>query len=155
VLAPSLAYERRGLGPPLVLLHPLGADRHVWDPVLDRLARERDVIAPDLPGFGGSPSLALADGQTPTPERLAVAVRRFVETELDLDGTPGMLPATRSAAGLRWRSRSMVRSPRSPRSLPPACGRGRWGPSQVLRVVPRVSWRRSSGWRPAARACEA
>jgi pimeloyl-ACP methyl ester carboxylesterase len=40
------------------------------------------------PGFGGSPSLALADGQTPTPQRLAVAVRRFAETELDLDGTP-------------------------------------------------------------------
>jgi pimeloyl-ACP methyl ester carboxylesterase len=88
VSAPSLAYERRGAGPPLVLLHPLGADRHVWDPVLDRLAHERDVIAPDLPGFGGSASLALDDGQTPTPERLAVAVRRFVETELDLDGAP-------------------------------------------------------------------
>ena len=86
--APSLAYERRGSGPPLVLLHPLGADRHVWDPVLDRLARERDVIAPDLPGFGGSPALALEDGLAPTPERLAAAVRRFVETELDLDGTP-------------------------------------------------------------------
>jgi pimeloyl-ACP methyl ester carboxylesterase len=88
VPTPSLAYARRGSGPPLVLLHPLGADRHVWEPVLDRLARERDVIAPDLPGFGRSPSLALADGQTPTPERLAVAVRRFVETELDLAGTP-------------------------------------------------------------------
>jgi pimeloyl-ACP methyl ester carboxylesterase len=84
----TLAYERRGSGPPLVLLHPLGADRHVWDPVLDRLARERDVIALDLPGFGASPSLALDDGLSPTPERLAVAVRRFVETELDLDGTP-------------------------------------------------------------------
>jgi pimeloyl-ACP methyl ester carboxylesterase len=88
VLAPSLACERRGSGPPLVLLHPLGADRHVWDPVLDRLERERDVIAPDLPGFGGSPPLVLGDGLSPTPERLAVAVRRFVETELDLDGAP-------------------------------------------------------------------
>jgi pimeloyl-ACP methyl ester carboxylesterase len=88
VAAPSLARERRGSGPPLVLLHPLGADRHVWDPVLDRLARERDVIAIDLPGFGASASLALDDGQAPTPERLALAVRRFVETELDLDGAP-------------------------------------------------------------------
>lgn len=85
---PSLAYERRGAGPPLVLLHPLGADRHVWDPVLDQLARERNVIAVDLPGFGGSAPLALADGQAPTPDRLAAAVRRFAETELDLDGTP-------------------------------------------------------------------
>jgi pimeloyl-ACP methyl ester carboxylesterase len=88
VPAPSLAYERRGSGPPLVLLHPLGADHHVWDPVLDRLAQKRDVIAPDLPGFGESASLALADGRPPTPERLAGAVRGFVETELGLGGTP-------------------------------------------------------------------
>jgi pimeloyl-ACP methyl ester carboxylesterase len=80
----TLAFERRGAGPPLVLLHPLGADRRVWDPVLDRLASERDVIALDLPGFGASAPLALEDGQTPTPERLADAVRRFVETELGL-----------------------------------------------------------------------
>jgi pimeloyl-ACP methyl ester carboxylesterase len=29
----------------------------MWDPVLDRLAAERDVIALDLPGFGASPVL--------------------------------------------------------------------------------------------------
>jgi pimeloyl-ACP methyl ester carboxylesterase len=86
VTAPSLAYDRRGAGAPLVLLHPLGADRHVWDPVLDRLALERDVIALDLPGFGKSAPLTLDGGQTPTPQRLAAAVRRFVEGELDLDG---------------------------------------------------------------------
>ena len=50
----SLAYDRAGTGPPLVLLHPLGADRHVWAPVMDRLDAERDVIAVDLPGFGES-----------------------------------------------------------------------------------------------------
>jgi pimeloyl-ACP methyl ester carboxylesterase len=84
----ALAYERRGAGPPLVLLHPLGADRRVWDPVLDRLASERDVIALDLPGFGDSPPLALDKSQTPTPARLAAAVRAFVERDLDLDGQP-------------------------------------------------------------------
>ncbi len=83
---PSLAFTRRGSGPPLVLLHPLGADRRVWDPILDRLALERDVIAVDLPGFGESAPLVLEDGQTPTPERLAGAVRRFVEVDLGLDG---------------------------------------------------------------------
>lgn len=80
----SLAYERRGAGPPLVLLHPLGADRHVWDPVLDRLAADRDVIALDLPGFGKSAPLAVERGQTPTPERLAAAVRAFAVGELGL-----------------------------------------------------------------------
>lgn len=83
--AASLAYDRVGSGPPLVLLHPLGADRRVWDPVLERLARERDVIAPDLPGFGESASLVLdGDDDTPTPARLAAAVRAFVEDELGI-----------------------------------------------------------------------
>jgi len=50
----SLAYDRRGRGPVLVLLHALGADRRMWDPVLEPLAAERDVIAFDLPGFGES-----------------------------------------------------------------------------------------------------
>jgi pimeloyl-ACP methyl ester carboxylesterase len=52
-----LAYERRGSGPPLVLLHGIGSRWQVWSPVLDRVARERDVIALDLPGFGASPGL--------------------------------------------------------------------------------------------------
>jgi pimeloyl-ACP methyl ester carboxylesterase len=49
-----LAFTRVGSGEPLVLIHALGADRRMWDPVLERLAAERDVIAVDLPGFGGS-----------------------------------------------------------------------------------------------------
>ena len=46
---------RGGEGPPLVLLHGDGGDaeRH-WSPVWDRLAGRYDVIAPDLPGCGGS-----------------------------------------------------------------------------------------------------
>jgi pimeloyl-ACP methyl ester carboxylesterase len=67
----EIAHHRAGSGPPLVLLHPLGADRHVWDPVLPALTAERDVIALDLPGFGGSLPLA---GITPTPKALADAV---------------------------------------------------------------------------------
>ena len=66
----ALHYVRRGSGEPLVLIHPLGAELVVWEPVMERLARERDVIAVDLPGFGRSPGL---DG-TPTPRMLADAV---------------------------------------------------------------------------------
>jgi pimeloyl-ACP methyl ester carboxylesterase len=66
---PPLAFTRRGSGEPLVLVHALGADRRMWDPVLDRLAAERDVIAVDLPGFGGSPAIEPA-----APSDLAAAV---------------------------------------------------------------------------------
>jgi pimeloyl-ACP methyl ester carboxylesterase len=72
----SLAYHRAGSGPGLVLLHPLGADRHVWEPVMDRLTAERDVIALDLPGFGDSPPLNGAG--PPTPAALAAAVAEFL-----------------------------------------------------------------------------
>lgn len=71
-----MAYERCGVGEPLVLLHPLGADRTVWRPVLPYLRAARDVIALDLPGFGGSPPLA--ESRPPTPARLAIAVVRLL-----------------------------------------------------------------------------
>ena len=74
----SLHYVRRGRGETLVLLHPLGGSVVVWEPVLDRLARERDVIAVDMPGFGASP--ALADGAEPTPPGLAAGVSAFLDS---------------------------------------------------------------------------
>jgi pimeloyl-ACP methyl ester carboxylesterase len=67
----TIAYERSGQGPALVLLHPLGADRRVWDPVVARIEGRCDVIVLDLPGFGESPPLS---GVTPTPRALAAAV---------------------------------------------------------------------------------
>jgi len=54
----TLAHDRIGRGEPLVLIHPLGADRGVWQPVMDLLAAEHDVIAVDMPGFGDSGELA-------------------------------------------------------------------------------------------------
>ncbi len=73
-VAAGVAYTRRGTGPPLVLLHPLGADRQVWAPVMDALAAVHDVVAFDLPGFGDSPPLRLPDGWPPTPARLAEGI---------------------------------------------------------------------------------
>ncbi|MGV9881581.1 alpha/beta fold hydrolase [Streptomyces sp. NPDC003006] len=58
----TIAYERSGAGEPLLLLHGIGHHRQAWDPVVDILAAEHDVIAVDLPGFGESP--ALPDGLT-------------------------------------------------------------------------------------------
>ena len=72
-----LHHLRLGTGPTLVLIHGLGSHLHAWDPVLARLARERDVIALDLPGFGASPPLPA--GQTPSAAALAVAVAEFLD----------------------------------------------------------------------------
>ncbi len=71
----ELAYDRLGEGPTLVLLHPLGADRRVWEPIVGWLAGRYELIAVDLPGFGGSPPLA----DKPTPAALADAVAGFLE----------------------------------------------------------------------------
>lgn len=53
----ALSYARVGRGEPLLLLHGIGHHRQAWDPVVDILATEREVIAVDLPGFGASPAL--------------------------------------------------------------------------------------------------
>ncbi|MER7872844.1 alpha/beta hydrolase [Streptomyces solisilvae] len=58
--AARVVHERRGVGRPLVLLHGIGHHWQAWEPVLDILAADRDVIAVDLPGFGASD--ALPDG---------------------------------------------------------------------------------------------
>ena len=50
----SISLERRGAGPPLVLLHCLGVDHHFWD-FAGELARDHTLISYDLPGHGRSP----------------------------------------------------------------------------------------------------
>jgi pimeloyl-ACP methyl ester carboxylesterase len=57
VLGVQLAYDKCGAGPPLVLLHGAGHRRQGWLPVIDRLAKYREVISLDFPGFGESPPL--------------------------------------------------------------------------------------------------
>lgn len=49
-----LAYERRGTGSPLVLLHGYPLDHHLWDEVAPFLVDTFDLILPDLRGFGES-----------------------------------------------------------------------------------------------------
>jgi pimeloyl-ACP methyl ester carboxylesterase len=77
-----LNYERRGDGSPLVLLHGIGHRWQAWEPVLAMLAAEHDVIAVDLPGFGGSPALSGACGV----RAIATAIAEFAD-QLGL-GTP-------------------------------------------------------------------
>jgi len=49
-----VAFERRGTGPPLVLLHGILQDGRAWRPQLDALSDEWTVVAWDAPGCGRS-----------------------------------------------------------------------------------------------------
>ncbi len=72
----GIAYERRGAGEPLLLVHGTGGSRMHWRPVLDPLAANRDVIAIDLPGHGASAA----------PERLPhtpIGYARLISEMLD------------------------------------------------------------------------
>ncbi|MER5929161.1 alpha/beta fold hydrolase [Streptomyces sp. NPDC002054] len=53
----TAAYERKGAGEPLLLLHGIGHHLQAWQPVTGILAAQHDVIAVDLPGFGASEPL--------------------------------------------------------------------------------------------------
>lgn len=49
-----LTYAHAGKGPVLLLIHGMAGDFHNWEEVIEPLARHHTVIAPDLPGHGGS-----------------------------------------------------------------------------------------------------
>lgn len=53
----ELHHIRLGQGKPLLLLHGIGGSWRSWDPILDGLSAKRQLIAPDLPGHGQTPSL--------------------------------------------------------------------------------------------------
>lgn len=52
-----LTYRDRGTGPVVVLLHAFPLDARMWDAQFDALSDAYRVVAPDLPGFGGSEGL--------------------------------------------------------------------------------------------------
>jgi len=52
--ASGVAFERRGAGEPLLLIHGTGGSRAHWTPVVDLLAAERELVLVDLPGHGES-----------------------------------------------------------------------------------------------------
>ena len=50
----SVQYLSAGSGPAIVLLHGYAETSRMWRPLIPRLAATHTVIAPDLPGIGGS-----------------------------------------------------------------------------------------------------
>ena len=49
-----IAYELKGEGPPLVLLHGYVGDRRMWRAQIEALSDDFTVVAWDAPGYGGS-----------------------------------------------------------------------------------------------------
>lgn len=70
-----LAYEERGTGPALVLVHGHPFNRRMWRPQLETLSDGLRVVAPDLPGYGESP----ARGSTITMRALAESVVELMD----------------------------------------------------------------------------
>jgi pimeloyl-ACP methyl ester carboxylesterase len=90
--AASLTYERTGGGEPLLLLHGTGSSRGVWKPVIPLLASEREVIAVDLPGHGGSPLV-------PGVSRMPVGYAQVLGEMLDQLGLDSVHAAGNSMGG--------------------------------------------------------
>ncbi|MFI5776704.1 alpha/beta fold hydrolase [Nocardia sp. NPDC051570] len=79
----SIAYARRGSGPPLVFLHNAGAAHGLWAAQLAALAGEYTVFALDLTGYGASD--APADPAAYILARYTRTVRAFL-LEQSLEG---------------------------------------------------------------------
>lgn len=112
-----LAFDRAGSGEALVLLHPLGADRGVWEPVLGLLAEQHDVISMDMPGFGESPALP------PEVEPTAAALAAPVGVTLESLGIARAHVAGISLGG--WAALEFAKDPRA-LSATGICPAGFW-----------------------------
>ncbi|MEV6967442.1 alpha/beta hydrolase [Hamadaea sp. NPDC051192] len=71
-----LSHHRGGSGELLVLIHGIGGTWQLWRPILPALESRFEVLAVDLPGFGGSPVGVGAD------------VAAFADAVAELAGRP-------------------------------------------------------------------
>jgi len=79
----SLAYDRTGNGPPVVLLHGWPGTRSDYRAVVPLLAEAADVVVPDLRGFGESDKHLVDPDEGYTGDAQARSVTALLE-ELDL-----------------------------------------------------------------------
>lgn len=50
----TIEYAQGGDGQAIVFVHGFGGDKRIWTPYVERLVNQYRVVAPDLPGHGGS-----------------------------------------------------------------------------------------------------
>jgi pimeloyl-ACP methyl ester carboxylesterase len=70
-----LAIREEGRGEPLVLVHGAGTSSAIWRRAMPLLAEQRRVIAPDLPGYGGSPASGPGFALEEVTDRLAAGLQ--------------------------------------------------------------------------------
>jgi pimeloyl-ACP methyl ester carboxylesterase len=121
----ELSHHRTGRGEPLLLIHGIGSHWQAWTPVIERLATERDVVAIDMPGFGGS--AALPD----PPARPARELARAVASFLDAQGLERVHVAGNSLGG--WVALELARAGRT-RSVTALSPAGFWTPREAAFV---------------------
>lgn len=105
-----------------MLIHGIGSRWQVWEPVLPRLRERHEVIALDLPGFGGSPM------PRPAPPPGVPALTELVLAFLDELGLERPHVAGNSLGG--WLALELARAGRaaSATGLSPA---GFWTPAEA------------------------
>lgn len=99
-----IRYVRRGAGRPLVLVHGIASSLYTWKEVLPGLAAGRDVVALDLPGFGGSDQPRDLDAEI-YPRVVAglaraLRLKRFSVVGHSLGGAVAVLLAAQPGASL-------------------------------------------------------
>lgn len=151
----ALDVERRGQGPPLVLLHGFGASRFTWRLWADDLARTHTVHLMDIFGFGAAPPPP--DGRYGPVEQAETVVRWLRREDIrgavlighSLGGGVALLVALRLAElGERERVKALVSvaGPAYPQAIPryiglarvPLLGRVLFalaGPERIVRKV--------------------
>ena len=144
----QLNHVRLGSGDPLVLIHGIGSQWQIWRPVLGLVAREREVIALDMPGFGASPPLP--EDQQAHAIGLAAGVAAFFD-EIGLERAH---LAGNSLGG--WVSMELAKLGRATR-VTGICAAGFWGdrgaPRHTELILKQTRWLSSRAWgrRAAAR----
>ncbi|MEU9113580.1 alpha/beta fold hydrolase [Streptomyces sp. NPDC048483] len=117
----TVAYERKGAGDPIVLLHGIGHHLQAWRPVCDILAASHEVIALDLPGFGASPALP-GGSSYDLPTVVPLLAAAFAELGVERPHVVG-----NSLGGLLALELGRAKAVRSVTALSPA---GFWTPAE-------------------------
>jgi pimeloyl-ACP methyl ester carboxylesterase len=75
----ELAYVDRGAGQPILLVHGFPLDHTMWDSQIEALSKQARVIAPDLRGFGESPTGPVDPTHGITMERYGDDLAEFLD----------------------------------------------------------------------------